>query len=156
MLKFSEQEEKFLKEFYEKQHSGAKDNVGTRDAIHVVERVVEEFVPVPGEGEWYYDGKCYYGFDSLLEALRKEKPDLPEYDEVVYEEVNSREIWEDIDYIKAFDIEAYEGKIVRSYRPVAYFFILDEAKRYKNEYQAHNCSDCRIYTSSLGYSNYGD
>lgn len=156
MLKFSEQEEKLLKEFYEKQHSGAKDNVGTRDAIHVVERVVKQFVPVPDEGNWYYDGKCYYSFDDLIDALREDTPDLPDYDDVKYEEVNGTEIWSRADYIKAFDITAYEGRIVESHQPVAFFFILDEAKRYKNDYQSHNCSNCRIYTYSLGYSNYGD
>ena len=43
-----------------------------------------------------------------------------------------------------------------SHRPVAFFLIRDEALRYRDGYQAHNCGDCRIYTYGLGYSNNGD
>ena len=53
-------------------------------------------------------------------------------------------------------IEARFGREVISYTPVAFFLIRDEAVRYKDGYQKHNCADCRIYTYGLGYSNNGD
>lgn len=42
-----------------------------------------------------------------------------------------------------------------TYRPIAFFFIRDEAKRYI-KYQSHNLHKPRIYTYSPGYSNCGD
>lgn len=42
------------------------------------------------------------------------------------------------------------------YETVAYFFVLEEAKKYMNEYQRHNLCHPRTYTVSPGYGNYGD
>ena len=158
-LKFNlkDKEKAFLKEFYEKQHDGAKDNLGTRDAIHVVERICKEFVSSE-DGYWVvpYSDEEYDRFEDLIEALNHEEDKYPNFDDVCDTTYNGIYIESDIDYVRAFGIEAYKGKYVTYTSPVAFFFILDEAKRYKNDYQAHNCSDCRIYTYGLGYSNYGD
>ena len=42
-----------------------------------------------------------------------------------------------------------------TYRPIAFFFIRDEAKRYI-KYQSHNLHKPRVYTYAPGYSNCGD
>jgi hypothetical protein len=44
---------------------------------------------------------------------------------------------------------------VPQYRNVAYFFILEEAKRYM-QYQGHNLISPRTYTFSSGYDNRGE
>ncbi|MBO5008588.1 MAG: hypothetical protein J6D26_07115 [Clostridia bacterium] len=161
MFEFNEQEKKFLKEFYEKQHSGAKDNVGTMTPIHVVERIRKEYVESEEGDAWLwtddYEWKTFDNFDEMLNHARKAtKKEYPPYEEVEYEEVDDIWIESEKTYCKAYGIKAYPCKMVQYTEPVAFFFILDEAKRYKNDYQSHNCRDCRIYTYSMGYSNYGD
>jgi hypothetical protein len=42
-----------------------------------------------------------------------------------------------------------------TYKPVAYFFTKEEAKKYM-QYQSHNLISPRIYTANAGYGNYGD
>ena len=162
-LKFqlNDKEKAFLKEFYEKQHDGAKDNLGTRDAIHVVERIRERCVENDNGDAWLWTDDCEWkkfdDFDEMLEHARKATGnEYPPYEVVEYEDVNDIWIESEKTYCKAYGIKAYPCEVVKYTEPVAFFFILDEAKRYKNDYQAHNCSDCRIFTYGLGYSNYGD
>jgi len=60
------------------------------------------------------------------------------------------------DYFKAYGINFNAASWLQdNYEPVAFFFILDEAKRYI-EYQRHNLRKPRTYTYSSGYANYGD
>jgi len=92
----------------------------------------------------------------MLEDLRKTGKELPPYDEVEYEDVNEVWISSEEDYCEAYGINARSGQIIDTYRPVAFFLIRDEAVRYKDGYQKHNCDKCRIYTYGLGYSNDGD
>ena len=162
-IKLTEREEKFLREFYEKQKDGAKDNVGTREAIHVVEREERVFVPTKEDIEVWIDAEDEYeeyeSFEALIEARRREcgADELPELCEVLYERINDVFICDINDYAEAFNIKGfYSGRYVYRYTPVAFFFIRDEAVRYMTDYQAHNCDNCRIYTYGLGYSNYGD
>ena len=157
-IELNAQELKYLAEFAKKQYEGAKANLGTRTPIHVVERLEKHFSQGDGS-EWLCEDneyEVYNTFDDMLEDLRKQGMDLPPYDDVEYEDVN--DIWIDDEeaYCKAYGIHAQRGSIIETYRPVAFFLIRDEAVRYKDGYQKHNCDKCRIYTYGLGYSNDGD
>lgn len=157
-IELTEQEAKYLAEFAEKQYEGAEGNVGTRTPIHVVERKEEYFSQGDGS-EWLCEDteyEVYKTFDEMLEDLRKSGKELPPYDEVEYEDVNDVWISDEAEYCEAYGIHAQSGTIIDTYRPVAFFLIRDEALRYRDGYQAHNCEDCRIYTYGLGYSNDGD
>lgn len=68
-------------------------------------------------------------------------------------------IADDDDYITAYGLD--HTKVNKCfaeyyYETVAYFFILEEAKNYMNEYQRHNLCHPRTYTVSPGYANYGE
>jgi len=157
-IELTEQEARFLAEFAEKQYEGAEGNVGTRTPIHVVERKEQYFSQGDGD-EWLCednDYKIYKDLDAMIEDLRESGKEIPPYDEVGYEDVNDVWITDGESYCEAYGINAQRGRSIDTYRPVAFFLIRDEAVRYKNGYQAHNCGDCRIYTYGLGYSNNGD
>lgn len=157
-IELTEREAKLLAEFAAKQYEGAKGNVGTRTPIHIVERR-EQFFSAGDGDEWMCednDYKLYPDFDAMIEDLRKGGKELPPYDEVEYEDVNDVWISSTEDYCEAYGVNAQSGRIIDTYRPVAFFLIRDEAVRYKDGYQSHNCEDCRIYTYGLGYSNNGD
>lgn len=158
-IKLNDDEIKFLKMFAQNQYDGAKDNIGTRDAIHVVERRHRCFVYEEHGSVWIdrdNDYTAYNSFDELIKARIDLGEKLPLYDTVEYETINN--IWIDSpeEYCRAFNVTASPGRYIDSYHPVAFFFVLEEAKRYKDDYQSHNCNDCRIYTYSLGYANSGD
>ena len=160
-IELSEKEAKFLKQFALKQGEGAKDNAGTMTPIHVVERIRKEFIE-DGSGEAWIDAceeygyEAYESFDDLISARRENGEDLPLYKDVYCQDVNDVFISDEKEYCEAYGISVRSGRYFKYVEPVAFFFTLDEAKRYKNEYQSHNCSDCRIYTYGLGYSNKGD
>lgn len=157
-IELNAQELKYLAEFSEKQYEGADANLGTRTPIHVVERKEKYFSQGDGS-EWLCEDaeyEVYKTFDEMLEDLRKTGKELPSYDDVEYEDVNDVWISDEAAYCEAYEIHAQRGTIIDTYRPVAFFLIRDEAVRYRDGYQAHNCEDCRIYTYGLGYSNNGD
>ena len=149
----------FLKQFAEKQKNGAKDNVGTMTPIHVVERTEKQFVQCEDGDVWIDEDDEYAEYrslDALIEERKKQGSQLPYFHEVDLEWVDGTLVTNENEYVEAYNLNIYRGRHIISYRPVAFFFILDEAKRYKDGYQKHNCSDCRIYTYGLGYSNNGD
>ena len=158
-IELTEREAQFLAEFAAKQYEGAEGNVGTRTPIHVVERIENTFVE-DGSGEaWIdYDNdyETYESLEDLVAARRKNGETLPDYEDVEYDDVGDVWISDQEKYCEAYGIHAQSGRIIDTYRPVAFFLIRDEAVRYKDGYQAHNCGDCRIYTYGLGYSNNGD
>lgn len=160
-IELTSREKDMLAEFAKKQYDGAKDNIGTMTPIHVVERIRKEYVESEEGEAWlwtdYNEWKTFDSFDEMLDYAKKAtKENYPPYDEVEYEDVN--DIWIDSEksYCKAFNINAYPCKVVQYTEPVAFFFIRDEAIKYKDGYQAHNCDNCRTYTYGLGYSNNGD
>jgi|AGTN01.1.fsa_nt_gi hypothetical protein len=158
-IELTETERKFLAEFAAKQHEGAKGNVGTRTPIHVVERERKVFVEDSSTEVWVDDDnnyEAYESFEDLISARRRDGQSLPEYEDGSIDAVLGVWINSEAHYCKIYGINARHGRYVSSWEPIAFFLILDEAKRYKNGYQAHNCGDCRIYTYGLGYSNRGD
>ena len=158
-IELKDKERKYLIEFAQKQHDCAKDNVGTRTPIHLVERMTRHFVEDGSDEAWLDADNEYAEYDSfgeLIEARNKNGDELPSYEDVVFEDINDVWICDYKSYCEAHGINAISGRHIETYQPVAFFLIRDEAKRYRDDYQKHNCQDCRIFTYSLGYANKGD
>lgn len=164
-IELTEREKQMLSAFAEKQCAGAKDNVGTVTPIHVVERIRKQYVESDeGEAWLFNDGYDYEYFDTFDEmiahARKSTDKTIPEYSDVEYEDIETDdgEVWikDEKAFCKAFGIQAYKCTVVEYTEPVAFFFIREEAVKYKDGYQSHNCANCRIYTYGLGYSNNGD
>lgn len=176
-IQITDEQEKFLKEFAAKQYDGAKDNVGTRDPIHFVqtkrERVVDaNYSDVDKTVYILYDdcGESYDSSKEMIEAYYERQGEECPIEIVSYDEAyamdefidvegEERVICEEDDYIEAYglkkDKDWYSVDIEYYYEDVALFFILDEARKYK-QYQGHNLCEPRTYTKSPGYSNGGD
>ncbi len=158
-LMLTEQEQEFLAKFAEKQFEGSADNLGTMTPIHVVERWEKEFVEDGSSEAWVdvdNEYEAYESFDALIEARRKNGENLPDYDDVEYDDIGDIWVSDRQKYCEAYKINARSGRFIKYTRPVAFFLIREEAVRYMKGYQAHNCGNCRIYTYSPGYSNQGD
>lgn len=165
-IELTEAQEKFLKKFYEDHHIGSKKNLATYMPIHVVEN--KEYIYIPYNPDYTVDGHIcfvedgehvYHDIDELTEVWNEntdEEYNIPRFSEVAHEEVNDVYIVDEEDYLNAFDIENVEAFLaVDKYRPVAFFFIREEAEKYL-QYQGHNLNKPRVYTYSPGYSNYGE
>lgn len=177
-IELTEQQEKFLKLFAEKQFNGAEDNLYTSNAIHVVENYRPVYLP------YHEDQIDYFGdlplqfttdeahevwFNSEVEAVKdwfesnETEPhiEIVSFKELQYTDAKTED-GEDIfvvnydDYFKVYGIDYYTATWLQdNYEPEAFFFIRDEAKRYL-DYQKHNLRKPRIYTYSSGYANNGD
>lgn len=166
-IELTEKEESFLKEFATKQKEGSRDNVGTMTPIHVVERNVTEFVESEDGNVWVCDNlecKTFENIVDMLESMIDEDLISRENCENIAREsfycdfshLDDCPIEEQKEFLEIMEISARFGFEFVSYVPIAFFFIRDEAVRYKDQYQKHNCANCRIYTYGLGYSNHGD
>ena len=176
-ISLSEEQEKFLKLFSSKQYEGSKDNVGTRNPLHLVqtreERVVDPVFDDPDKVKYIVPDECYEEYESLQELIKghykysKCPIEIVSFDEA-YEasgedefiDVNGEEqvIFDEDDYLAAYGIDKksyYKVHTCYHYRTVAIFFILDEAKKYM-KYQGHNLTNPRTYTVDAGYSNKGE
>lgn len=175
-IELTEQQEKFLKEFASKHYDGAKDNLYTADAFHVVETKRLEYIPYSEDiVDWYGELPLKFTTDDDYEVWYNDEIELIKEH---YEECGKKCPIEIVPYSDYIDIESIYGNDVfitnyeqyfeaygieikgiawekYTYEPVAFFFILDEAKRYI-QYQRHNLRQPRTYTYSAGYSNYGD
>lgn len=176
-IELTEQQEKFLKLFAEKQYPGADDNVYTCNTIHAVETYRPIYIPYHEDQVEYYDGlplkfttdydyeQWHDSEEELVQEWFERREETPPFEikafrEIEYEtfEVNDDEIFvmNYDDYFKVYGIEWYAATWIKDdYEPVAFFFILDEAKRYI-EYQRHNLTKPRTYTYSSGYANHGE
>jgi hypothetical protein len=181
-IELTEKQEEFLKEFAKKQYPGADDNVYTCNAIHAVETYRPIYHPYHEDLTDHFDGmdmvfttdESYETWhDSEVEAVEewyKYRNEDPPIKIVPFKELDCKDIIvtnsdgeeDEIfvtnyeDYFKVYGINWYAASWLQdNYEPVAFFFILDEAKRYI-EYQRHNLTKPRTYTYSSGYSNYGD
>lgn len=176
-INLNEKQEMFLKEFASKHYSGAEGNRMTADCLHVVENKRERYIPYHEDlWDYYCDKDMRFSRDSDHEIWFDNEIDLVNdyLDNYIEDEVKVTS-YEDAylntiigvdgeehiicnysDYFEAYGIEySAIAWIEDYYEPVAYFFILDEAKRYI-QYQRHNLKNPRVYTHSAGYSNYGD
>ncbi|MBJ8031044.1 hypothetical protein [Bacillus cereus group sp. N21] len=177
-VELTEKQVEFLKLFNKKQHSGADDNRCTCDALHVVQKKRNRFIPYSEDISAYFDPD-HLKFcvdedheswnDEETEAIREhyewieeECPiEIKPFDDLRFERVigtdgEERFIGDFDDYFKHYGIENYDmAWVEKEWENVAFFFILDEAKQYQ-KYQAHNLGKSRIYTYSAGYDNRGD
>ncbi|AGY48438.1 hypothetical protein Spock_38 [Bacillus phage Spock] len=177
-FELTDKQVELLKEFNSKHYDGAEDNRYTCDAIHVVQRERKGFIPFVDELLDYYDGEdMRYTWDDDYEVWYEKPEELVEdyydgngedcpieikpYEEVEHSlitDVYGEEVYihDEEAYIKAHGISnvhiAFETK---EWEDVAFFFILDKAKAYR-QYQAHNLGKSRIFTYSMGYDNRGD
>lgn len=177
-ISITPEQEKFLKLFAAKHHPGADDNLATHNPIHVVQKRRYRQIPYSLDLEEYYDDlplQFAYGwdydtwFDSEVELIqayyedRDEEPQVPirPFKEMDYKDVKGKDgktifITDYCSYFKAYGIEgvaiAWQDY---DYEDVAFFFILEEARRYM-KYQSHNLKEPRTYTFSAGYANDGE
>ncbi|WJE51132.1 hypothetical protein QRE66_17675 [Bacillus cereus] len=177
-VELTEKQAEFLKLFSEKQYPGAEDNRHTCDAFHVVQKKRDRFIPYSDDISDYFDPD-HLKFcvdedreswnDDETEAVRehyecieKECPvEIKSFDDLEYKRVTGvdgeeRFIASFDDYFAHYGIETfYMAWIEKEWENVAFFFILEEAKRYQ-KYQSHNLGKSRVYTYSSGYDNRGD
>lgn len=169
-VELTEAQENFLKKFYEDHHLGSKKNLCTYMPIHVVEE--ERYIYVPysyGIDNYsldghicFYENSCshtYHSIDDLTEDWNNNVDEdyiIKYYKDVEGTKVNGVLINDEEDYINAYQIENIEVLYaIKYYVPAAFFFIREEAERYK-EYQSHNLENPRVFTYSPGYSNCGE
>lgn len=160
-LEITDRQAAFLRQFAQKQHEGADDNLGTYKPLHLVQTRDEDIIRDGGECS---DRSAYYS-DVLGEHYDDEKDmiceltgngDALSYEDARYNEINGIYVYSIDDYFKAYGAEGCSVvSIAYNYRTVAYFFTLEEARKYA-KYQAHNLKNPRIYTVGAGYGNKGD
>lgn len=108
----------------------------------------EEDFDEDGECQCLYQEDKRYKFLTYKEAYDADS--IIGYDREPYV------IAEEDDYLEAYNLNSLiKTNIGYYYEDIAYFFILEEAKRYM-KYQKHNLCNPRTYTMSPGYSNCGD
>lgn len=173
-IELTDEQEYFLKKFAKNHFSGSDQNHCTYKPIHLVqtrrERVIDtdydsadKVVYVNRDDyEEYYDSveelvKGYYEYDKCpIEIVSFDE--AYKQDEFIGTDGEEYVIAEDDDYLEAYGIDTdiyYKVNTEYHYETVAYFFSLDEAKRYI-EYQGHNLDNPRTYTVGMGYSNRGE
>lgn len=175
-IELTGRQEIFLKEFAEKHYDGAKDNLITADAIHVVQSkrdvyipyssdIVDHFSDLPLTFTTDEDYELWYEdeIELIQDYYERKEEDCP----IEIKPFKSYSYYTTVEgedeYVIDIDdyFEVYGVKIVAAawksheWSNEAFFFIRDEAKRYI-EYQRHNLKKPRIYTYSAGYANKGD
>lgn len=168
-IELTEAQKKFLKKFNKDHYMGSNKNLATIMPIHVVENLEYTYIPYNWHLEEYIlDGHVcfiesgeavYHDIDDLTETWNDntdEEYHIPYYKDVDGEKINNVYINCEQDYINAYQIENVEVcYALENYRPTAFFFIREEAEKYK-EYQRHNLNKPRVYTYSPGYANEGE
>lgn len=164
-IELTDEQVSYLKQFAANQYEGAEDNVCTPKPLHLVQTQIEEYIH-DGGGNGEYD--VYINTDDYSERFENERDlvlkygkydnpdDVVDYETAYYEKdsINDRTIYDIDDYFKAYGIDsAIECcSVVRRYETVAYFFILENAKKYIKA-QSHNLNNPRTFTVYRGYSN---
>jgi hypothetical protein len=175
-IQITEQQEKFLKLFAEKQYPGSEDNRYTAYPLHIVENKRYKYIPYSNEiAEFMDEGRLCFTTDDDYSIWFTDEVELvkdwydgeecpvevkpyAELEMTDFTGVNGDEYWisDYNEYFKAYGIEirtiAWREE---EYEPAAPFFILEEAKRYMH-YQKHNLTEPRVYTYAAGYGSQGD
>ncbi len=172
-LEINDRQAEFLRQFAKNQHEGARDNIGTRKPLHLVQTEELEYI-YDGGGNGDYDvfictddySETYPTEKELVLALGyyNDKSDVVDYetawsnnltDPVTEEEVL---ICDFEDYLTFYGLDPeniLRCSVIVRYRTVAYFWILENARQYI-KYQGHNLTNPRTYTVGGGYSNKGE
>jgi hypothetical protein len=177
-ISITPEQERFLKMFAANHHPGAADNLATHNPIHVVQKKCYRHIPYsPDLHEFYDDLPLQFAykwhsdnwFDSEVELVRafyedrdKEPPvPIKTFNEMDCKDVKGKDgktIFI-IDYYSYFRLYGIKDVVIAwqnyNYENVAFFFILEEARRYL-KYQSHNLKEPRTYTYSAGYANEGE
>ena len=163
-IELTDKQVKYLKQFASNQYEGSDDNVWTAKPLHLVQTRVEEYIH-DGGGNGEHD--VYINTDDYEKKFKSEKDLVIEYgtydnpDDIVdYETahmkgfINNIRISDISDYFQAYGIGSIIEccSVIYRYKTVAYFFILENAKKYIKE-QSHNLTEPRTYTVHRGYSN---
>lgn len=173
-IELTDQQEYFLKKFASKHYEGSKQNLCTYKPIHLAqtsrERVVDPDYDTPDKVVWVSKDDHEEQYESVDELVKGYyKYDKCPIEIISYDEAYNQDEFVDIydneciisdenDYLEAYGIDIddyYKTSIEYYYETVAYFFSLDEAKRYI-EHQGHNLNHPRTYTVSMGYANKGE
>lgn len=164
-IEINEKQERFLRQFAEKQHEGSEDNKGTCKPLHLVQTKVLKYKE-DGGGNGDFD--CFVNTDDYeMGGLPDERSVVLEYG--IYE--NEEDVISYEEYLETFShyengvtgyFEMYGivADIIKcsvdiEYETRAYFFTLENAREYI-KYQGHNLNEPRIYTVGFGYSNKGE
>lgn len=166
-IEISEEQERFLRQFAEKQYEDARDNLGTRKPIHLVQskRLVYKY---DGGGNGDYDVYlCYPEYENeifpderavVLKYGDYDDPDkVVDYDTAFADGIDGEIISDENDYFRAYGVleDIIKCSVDIEYDTVAYFFILENAREYI-KYQGHNLTEPKTFTVSGGYSNKGE
>lgn len=172
-VELTEAQEKFLKKFAENHYEGSPNNHCTSMPLFVVQKatdrvVNEEYETADGQ-KYIYTEDPSYQFDTPDEVVKEYISDndlttiFISYEDAVGKLLTSVEGEEIIvasaqDYLNLYGVDDEYCELISykaDWEDVAYFFIEEEAKRYQ-DYQSHNLGKSRVYTKSMGYSNYGE
>ena len=163
-IDLTDEQIKYLKQFAVNQHEGAEDNACTSKPLHLVQTQEEEYIH-DGGGNGDYD--VYIDADNPDKVFRNalnvvleygvyDNPDdVIDYNATCYgESINGNLIYDLDDYFDAYGITANIERcsVIKKYRTVAYFFILENARQYMKS-QAHNLHNPRTFTVYRGYGN---
>lgn len=173
----TEQQEQFLKLFAANHYPGARDNLATDQPLHIVQtKSYQYLLYAPGTEDSYHGLILVFGSDGESEWTTDETAVVREYygektppfpiksfDELKWEAIESPDpdwdgalITNYTEYFEAYGVPNVNiAWQVETYKNVAYFFILEEARKYL-KYQAHNLNEPRTYTVCAGYANQGE
>ncbi|MGG4439226.1 hypothetical protein [Brevibacillus fortis] len=175
-ISITEQQEKFLKLFAEKQTPGAPDNRYTSYPLHIVENKRYNYIPYSYDIAEYFDeddlvftndDDYAVWFTNEVEMVKDWYSDrdcpieIKSFKELEYQDitgVNGEEsfVTDYNEYFEVYGVSVHQIAWRKEYyEQVAMFFILEEAKRYM-QYQKHNLESPRVYTYSAGYANDGE
>lgn len=171
-INLTDQQVHFLKEFAANHYPGAPDNLVTEKPIHIVqtrrERVVNPDYDSP-DRTVYLDINSMEEYESAEELIKAHWEDegcpipIKSFDEVYrdddFVDIHGEEqvVIDEEEYLEAYGLtkDNYNRCYVEYYwKPVAFFWILDEAKKYL-KYQGHNLCSPRTYTMGPGYAHRG-
>lgn len=162
-IDLTDEQVKYLKQFAANQYENAKDNLGTEKPIHLVQtQEISTVFDGGGNGDiddifvvdYYSD---YSTFENERDIVLKfsdneyeNEDDVPEYEET--------DCYDLEDYLQTYGVPQDVIDTVSvcsrkvSYKTVAYFFILENARKYIKQ-MAHKLNNPRTYTDYRGYGN---
>lgn len=181
-INLSDEQIKHLKVLSRDHFPGSDKNLCTDRPLHFVQTKRFNHYPLDYAQDYLmdytiavYDNdacKTYSLEDFIDKEIYAHGIEAPEnlnlipYEEAYNNGIDGKAIYDETDYVKyylnkfGFDCSGLEEEIEivaehGEYEDVAFFFTLEEAKRYI-KYQAHNLCEPITYSKCCGYSNYGD
>ncbi|MGN1105669.1 MAG: hypothetical protein ACI4RH_03395 [Huintestinicola sp.] len=166
-IEINEKQERFLRQFAEKQREGSEDNKGTCKPLHLVQTKVLKY-KYDGGGNGDFD--CYINTDDwgagiyldeksvVLEYGEYGKAeDVMDYETACCYSIYGYSVDSEKEYFELYGIDSdiIKCSVDIEYETKAYFFTLENAREYL-KYQAHNLNEPRIFTVGCGYGNVGE